>query len=260
MKKSLDLGKLLLHILIKSSRDSFCMIQAIRVLLFYFSVIILTAIGVIPITFLYLSKSNYYTKYQLVVLYSRIFIALAKFIAGMNYKIEGIENIPKQGPVVILANHQSFWDNIIMPVLFPIQSWVIKKQLLNVPIFGYGLKLMEPIALDRSSAMSVRQILQIGSQKLQSGISVVIFPESTRLNPGQTVPFKPGCAALAHANNVPIIPMAHNAGTLWPKGLWIKSGTITVKIGKPLYPREDQDARELSSEVEKWITQTKNSL
>ena len=236
------------------------MLQLLRVLLFYFSATIITIIGIIPLIFLCLTKSSYASKYTLVKCYSRAFIALGKIIAGMNYKIEGLENIPKEWPAVILANHQSFWDNIIMPVLFPIQSWVIKKQLLNVPIFGYGLKLMEPIALDRSAAMSVRQILQIGSQRLQSGISVVIFPESTRLNPGQTVPFKPGCAALAHANNVPIIPVAHNAGTLWPKGLWIKPGTITVKIGKPFYPRRDQDARELSAEVEKWIVTTKNSL
>lgn len=236
------------------------MIQRIRVLLFYFLATIITTIGVIPLIFLHLIKTNYSTKFKLVVWYSKSFIYLAKIVCGLNYKIEGLENIPTKGPAVVLSNHQSFWDNIIMPVLFPMQSWVIKKQLLNIPIFGFGLKLMEPIALDRSSAMSVRQILQIGSKKIQDGIWVIIFPESTRLNPGQTVPFKAGCAALAHNNNVPIVPMAHNAGTLWPKGFWIKPGTITVKIGKPLYPRADQDARELSAEVENWIITTKNSL
>lgn len=221
---------------------------------------LITMIGVPPLMFLCSIKANYSSKFRLVVWYSNSFIYLAKIICGVNYKIEGLENIPTKGPAVILSNHQSFWDNIIMPVLFPMQSWVIKKQLLNIPIFGLGLKLMEPIALDRSQAMSVRQLLQLGTKKLQDGIWVVIFPESTRLNPGQTVPFKAGCASLAHINNVPIVPMAHNAGTLWPKGFWLKSGTITVKIGKPLYPREGQDARELSAEVEQWIISTKNSL
>lgn len=236
------------------------MIWRIRVLFFYLMAALLTAIHIPPLILLSLCKVEYSRKYILAKTYNNSFVYLVKIICGLNYTIEGQDNIPKKGPVVILANHQSFWDNVIMPVLFPIQTWVIKKQLLNIPVFGFGLKLMEPIALDRTNAMSVRKILQVGSKKLQDGISVVIFPESTRLNPGQNVPFKAGCATLAYQNNVPIIPMAHNAGTLWPKGFWIRPGTIKVKIGKPMMAKEGQDSRALSSDVEKWITETKNSL
>jgi 1-acyl-sn-glycerol-3-phosphate acyltransferase len=236
------------------------MIWRIRVLFFYLMAALLTAIHIPPLMLLSLCKVEYSTKYILARTYNHSFVYLVKIICGLNYTIEGEENIPTKGPVVILANHQSFWDNVIMPVLFPIQSWVIKKQLLDIPVFGLGLKLMEPIALDRTNAMSVRKILQIGSQKLENGISVVIFPESTRLNPGQNAPFKAGCATLAFQNNVPIIPMAHNAGTLWPKGFWIHPGTIKVKIGKPMMAKEGQDARALSADVEKWIVETKNSL
>lgn len=236
------------------------MIWRVRVLFFYFMATLLTVIHIPPLILLSFLRVRYSTKYILALTYNCSFVYLVKVICGLDYTIEGKENIPHQGPVVILANHQSFWDNVIMPVLFPMQSWVIKKQLLNIPIFGLGLRLMDPIALDRTNAMSVRKMLQMGGQKLQSGISVVIFPESTRLNPGQNVPFKAGCATLAYQNNVPIIPMAHNAGTLWPKGFWIKPGTIKVKIGKPMLAEPGQDSRSLSADVEKWIIETKNSL
>lgn len=236
------------------------MIWRSRVLFFYFTVIVLTILHLPPLILLSLLRVKYSTKYLLALSYNYAFVYCVKTICGLDYVIDGKENIPQNGPVVILSNHQSFWDNVIMPVLFPIQSWVIKKQLFNIPFFGLGLRLMDPIALDRTNAMSVRKILQVGAQKLQNGISVVIFPESTRLNPGQDVPFKPGCATLAHQNNVPIIPMAHNAGVYWPKGFWIKPGIIKVKIGKPILPDPNKDSRSLSAEVEKWITETKNSL
>ncbi len=236
------------------------MIWRIRVLLFYLIACLLTVLHIPPLAIMCLLKVSYRTKYILAITYNYSFVYLVKIICGVNYKVEGAENIPSKGPVVILSNHQSFWDNVIMPVLFPMQTWVIKKQLLDIPIFGLGLGLMDPIALDRTNAMSVKKMLQVGAKKIQDGISVVIFPESTRLNPGQNVPFKAGCATLAYQNGVPIIPVAHNAGTLWPKGFWIKPGTITVRIGKAMIAKQGQDSRALSADVEQWITENKNSL
>lgn len=185
---------------------------------------------------------------------------LIKFICSMDYEIEGQENLP-EGPAVVLANHQSFWDNMIMPVIFPMQTWVVKRELFNFPIFGLGLKVVDPIAVDRTKNSSVNQILDDGTKKLKQGLWVVIFPESTRLRPGQTVPFKASGAKLAHITGVPIVPVAHNAGSLWPKGFWIeRPGVIKLKIGAPLYHYEKQTAREVNNQVEEWINYTKENL
>lgn len=236
------------------------MIWRVRVLLFYVAAFLLTAIHIPPLLVATVLRVKYSTKYILAITYNRSFVYLVKLICGLDYRVEGLENIPKNVPFVIMANHQSFWDNVIMPVLFPMQSWIIKKQLLNIPIFGLGLKLMDPIALDRTNAMSVRKILQDGAKKLKNGLCVMIFPESTRLRPDQTVPFKPAGATLAHQNNVPIVPMAHNAGLYWPKGFWIRPGIITVRIGKPILPDPDLTSRELNKKVEEWIVENKNNL
>jgi 1-acyl-sn-glycerol-3-phosphate acyltransferase len=178
----------------------------------------------------------------------------------MRYEVEGIENLP-EGPAVVLANHQSFWDNMIMPLLFPRQTWVVKKELFDVPLFGLGLKIADPIAVDRTKTTSVNQIIDDGTKKLKQGLWVVMFPEATRLLPGKTVPFKASGAKLAHTNMAPIVPMAHNAGLLWPKGFWIKRpGLIKIKIGKTIYPKPEQDVRELNSYVEEWINTTKEQL
>ncbi len=236
------------------------MIWRVRVLLFYIAVFLLTVLHILPLLFFQLLRVKYSTKYLLAITYNYSFVYLVKLICDLSYKVEGLENIPKKGPFVIMANHQSFWDNVIMPVLFPMQSWIIKKQLLDIPVFGLGLKLMDPIALDRTNAMSVRKILQDGAKKLKNGLCVMIFPESTRLRPDQTIPFKPAGATLAYQNNVPIVPMAHNAGLFWPKGFWIRPGVITVRIGKPIVPNHERTSRELNKEVEDWVVENKNLL
>jgi len=235
------------------------MLWRFRVLSFFIIIAIVTILHLIPM--LLLHWASYRVRYKVAYSYAWSFVALVKLICGMQYVVEGIENIPEDGPAVVLANHQSFWDNMIMPVLFPRQTWVVKKELLNYPVFGLGLKIADPIAVDRTKSTSVNQILDDGTKKLKSGLWVVIFPESTRLNPGQTVPFKPSGAKLAHMNHVPIVPVAHNAGILWPKGFWIKRpGVITVVIGKTLYPQDGQNARDLSGVVEDWINKTKDGL
>jgi 1-acyl-sn-glycerol-3-phosphate acyltransferase len=229
-----------------------------RVLGFYILIALVTTLHVIPM--LLFHWSSYRARYKIAISYAWSFVFLLKYICGMDYEIDGLENIP-DGPAVVLANHQSFWDNMIMPMIFPMQTWVIKRELFKIPIFGLGLKIIDPIAVDRTKTTSVSQIIDDGTKKLKKGLWVVIFPESTRLRPGQTVPFKASGAKLAHMNGVPIIPVAHNAGTLWPKGFWIeRPGVIKLKIGAPVYYKENQSARELNCYVENWINDTRVSL
>jgi len=234
------------------------MLWRARVLSFYVLITVVTTLHLLPM--LLLHWTDYRVRYKIAISYAWSFVALAKLLCGMTHSVEGLENLP-EGPAVVLANHQSFWDNMIVVLLFPMQTWVVKRELFNVPLFGLGLRIADPIAVDRTKTASVHQIIDDGTKKLKQGLWVIIFPESTRLNPGQTVPFKASGAKLAHVNNVPIVPVAHNAGLLWPKGFWIKRpGVIKIKIGKTVFPTDKQDVRELNNQVEEWINITKEQL
>lgn len=240
------------------------MLWRLRVLSFYFVITIFTSIFVlsmyIPIK---IFKINYSAKYKLAVLFSKIFIWLSKIICGLNYKVTGLDKLPKV-PSVVLANHQSFWDNVIMQIIIPEHSWIIKKELFKIPFFGWGLKLMDPVAVDRKDNLSVKQILKEGQAKLQNGLWLIIFPESTRLRPEQTAKFKPSAIKLAVMTEVPMVLMAHNAGVYWPKGFWIKrSGTIDVKIITVVWPDksdEKHDVRSLTEKIETIINTEKQVL
>lgn len=173
---------------------------------------------------------KYHIKYKIAFAFSYVFILLAKNICGLKYKVSGLEKLPSE-PCVVLANHQSFWDNVFMQLIIPEHSWVIKKELFNIPFFGWGLRMVDPIAVDRKDNISVNQILREGQKKLKEGLWLIVFPESTRLKPDQTAKFKPSAVKLAEIAKVPIVLIAHNAGVFWPKGFWIKKpGVIQVKV------------------------------
>jgi 1-acyl-sn-glycerol-3-phosphate acyltransferase len=203
---------------------------------------------------------NYDTKYILARFYACGFIKLLKMICGIDYEVEGAENIP-QKECVIALNHQSFWDNIIVVVIFPRQSWVMKRELFYIPFFGWGLKMMGTIAIDRGNDLSVAQILREGTRKLMQKLSIVIFPEGTRLNYGESRNLRPSFAKLAITNNVGILPVVHNAGLYWPKGFWMKQpGTIKVKIGQIVQTYEIDDPRDVTLRIQEWINEEKDKL
>ncbi len=231
-----------------------------RVVFYYFCVVLISTIHVIPLILLSAAGAKYKTRYYIARSYAWSFMALLRWICNIDFKIERLEKLPK-GPAVLLSNHQSFWDNVITPHIFPIQSWVVKKQLYNIPLFGLGLRLVEPIAVDRSENMSVKQILNMGAEKLAAGLWVILFPESTRVPVGRRVKLKPSGVKLAQNSNVPIVPMVHNAGVFWPKGFWIKKpGTIQIKIGPILYPKPEDDVRQITQEIETWMHHEKDKL
>ncbi|MFK8039794.1 MAG: lysophospholipid acyltransferase family protein [Rickettsiaceae bacterium] len=240
------------------------MLWRLRVLFFYFSVSVLTItfVGVFFLPFKCL-KISYTTKYNIATIFSRIFIWLGKIICGLDYQLDGFDKLPDT-PCIALSNHQSFWDNVFMQIIIPKHSWIIKRELFNIPFFGPGLKLMEPVAVDRGANISVKQILRDGSDKiLKEGLWMVVFPESTRLNPDQERKFKPSAIKLAHITKVPIVLIAHNAGVYWPKGFWIKrSGIIQVKCIEIINSKEveSREVRELTDYVEQVINKEKKIL
>ena len=178
---------------------------------------------------------------------------LARFICGVRYCVLGTENIPKK-PTIVLSKHQSAWETLAFQKIFPPQVWVLKKELLHIPFFGWGLAMTSPIAINRSQGKAaLKQIIRQGRDRLQKGLWVIIFPEGTRIDPGKKGRYGIGGAWLSTSTGVSVIPVAHNAGVLWGKNSFIKfPGTITVSIGEPIDPA-GMEANELNNKVEEWI-------
>lgn len=194
-----------------------------------------------------------HTRYRLITGYNYTVIWLARGVLGIRYVVEGLEHLPKQ-PAIILAKHQSAWETVAFLCLFPPVSPVIKQELLNVPFFGWAFRLLSPIAIDRGAGReALKQIVRQGKDKLAQGFWVLVFPEGTRVAPGEKGRYGIGGSWLAAESGAPIVPVAHNAGEVWPKNAFIKRpGTITVRIG-PVIDSTGKSAAELTRAVEAWI-------
>ena len=178
-----------------------------------------------------------------------------KITCGVKYEVIGMENVPSV-PFVILANHQSPWETLFLYWAFLPVCAILKRELLSIPFFGWGLRLLKPIAIDRSKKnKSLQQLLEQGKKNLDHGISVLVFPEGTRVAPGVKKKYSAGGAELAISAGKQIVPVAHNAGNCWPAHKVIMhSGTISVVIGKPI-ETAGRSAKEVTAEVEAWIRQ-----
>lgn len=192
-------------------------------------------------------------RYRVITLWGRFVIWLARVLLGIRYRVEGLEHLPS-GSAVILAKHQSAWETIAFQQIFPPLSFVLKRNLLYIPFFGWGLALFSPIAIDRAAGReALRQIEEQGRRRLQQGFWVLIFPEGTRMAPGEQGKYQIGGAWLAAKAGAPVVPVAHNAGEVWPKNAFLKRpGTITVRIGPPIASAGRKPA-EVLAETEAWI-------
>ncbi len=193
------------------------------------------------------------TRYRIITAWSHLVIGLARVICGVRYRVIGRGNLPA-GPCIVLSKHQSAWETLAYQVILPPQVWVLKRELLRVPFFGWGLAMMSPIAIDRGSATrALKQTLEQGKARLADGWWIVIFPEGTRTAPGQRGRYHLGGAWLACKTGTPVLPIAHNAGSIWGRNAFIKyPGTITVSIGPVIHPAGlDPDA--LNRKAEDWI-------
>lgn len=222
-------------------------------------------LGLIPATILFtlLGTSSfifpYPIRYFIITRWSYFFVFWAKITCGLSYRVTGIENIPKNN-VIVFSNHQSAWETIFMQVLFPRQTWVLKKELLSIPLFGWTLALMKPIAINRKDRNSVKELIKQGKDHLQNGQWVIIFPEGTRVAPGHDHRFTRSGSALAESTGYSVLPMAHNAGLFWPRGYFIKNpGLIEICIGPVIKP-EGKSATEINNEAEQWIKNAVSKL
>jgi len=199
-------------------------------------------------------------RYRVISGWARIVTRLACAICGIRYRIEGLENIPR-APAVLLAKHQSAWETIAFQVIFPPQVYVLKRELLWIPFFGWGLALMSPIAIHRGKGHSaLREIARKGKERLDQGFCVVVFPEGTRVAPAERRKYQLGGAWLAAASAAPVVPVAHNAGLYWPRNAFIKHpGTITVRIG-PAIESAGLDPQAVNARAEQWIEEQQLEL
>ena len=192
-------------------------------------------------------------RYRITSGWAHLMLFLLRLICGIRYRVIGVEHIPA-APSIILSKHQSAWETLAFQQIFPPQVWVLKKELLRVPFFGWGLALTSPIAIDRSSRKAaLKQIVEQGKDRLKRGFWIVVFPEGTRIAPGKKGKYGIGGAWLATHTGAPVVPVAHNAGEFWGKNSFLKlPGTITVSIGAPINPA-GMEPGDLNAKVESWI-------
>lgn len=201
---------------------------------------------------------------QYITLWNHAIVIIARIFIGIKINIVGKENITAMHRdmhnYVILSKHQSEWETFFLPTLFYPVCTILKKELLRIPFFGWALKQMEPIAIDRASPKdALKQVQNEGLARLKQGRSVLIFPEGTRVAPGASGRYAKSGANLALAAGKDILPVAHNAGICWPHRGKKTAGTITFVIGEAI-KTENRTARDLTAEVELWIEQQSQLL
>jgi len=206
--------------------------------------------GLAPLTF----PLPFKTRSRILGQWARSVAWLLRVIVRLDYRVEGAENIPRDGAAILLSKHQSAWETIVFQCIFPPQTWVLKRSLLWIPFFGWGLALLRSIGIDRAAGKAaLKQVVKEGTQRLNEGVWIVLFPEGTRMLPGVKGKYAIGGAMLAAQSKFPVVPVAHNAGCFWPRRGWLKyPGTVIVRVG-PILDSATLSAGEIQRQAEDWI-------
>jgi 1-acyl-sn-glycerol-3-phosphate acyltransferase len=193
-------------------------------------------------------------RYALARIWGRILLGALRLLCRLDYQVEGAHHIPEGEACVALVKHSSSWETFAQVVLLPPQVWVLKRELTWIPFIGWGVRQLRCIAINRGAGgVAVRQMIEQGRERLARGQWIAVFPEGTRMPPGQTRRYGVGGAAVASDTGARVLPVAHNAGYFWPRrGLMKKAGTIRVTIGAPITTR-GRDAREINEEAQRFI-------
>ena len=222
-----------------------------RSLLFFLSMLIITPIFTILII-LFIPLSGV-TRSRVASYWAHLSLFLLKVTCNLGFEVRGRENIPNH-PSIILCKHQSAWETIALQVIFPPQIWVLKRELLYIPIIGWAWWALSAIPINRSAGReSLKKLVLQGKDRLAKGLWVVIFPEGTRIAFGKRGKYHMGGALLATQTQSTVVPVAHNAGLFWRKNAFFKiPGIITLSIGKPI-ESAGLKADALNRLVEDWI-------
>ena len=193
--------------------------------------------------------------------YSDAVLLSAKYSVGLTFSIEGAENVPTDEACIVWSKHQSIYECYVLQQYLPRHTWVLKKALLLVPFFGWGLRAIDPVPIDRKGGRSaVEQIMEKGTERLKKGTWIMLFPEGTRMPVGKTRKFGRSGAYLAQKSGRKILPVAHNSGEYWRRGdLLIYPGEVKVVFGKPIDPT-GKTVDEITVEAKTWIEQTQRRI
>jgi 1-acyl-sn-glycerol-3-phosphate acyltransferase len=197
---------------------------------------------------------------RFILVWSRIFIGAANLILGLRFSVTGQEHLSAL-PGMIFSKHQSTWETIFLSYFIPGSTIILKKELLSIPFFGWGLRLLDPIAIDRKASIkSFKQIIKTGRKRIAEGDTIILYPEGTRVHPGEYPEFHRTGASLASGCKATIVPIVHNAGCFWPKGAFLKTpGTIEVVIGKPI-ETTGRSLNDINDEVYAWMKKTSQAI
>lgn len=222
-----------------------------------FSMVMCTAVFIYSFICILCAFFSLTIRYKVVTHFNHFIIKALKRICHVNYEIAGLENIPTNRAGIIMCKHQSIWETLLLPILFSKAAIILKRELLWVPFFGWGLATIKPIAINRNAkSAAMEQVIAQGKKCLAEKRFIIVFPEGTRIPAGKIGHYRLGGAKLALAANAPIIPIAHNAGYFWSKRTFLKRpGTIKVVIG-PIIEPNNKTAETITSEVKKWIEST----
>ncbi|TAL52579.1 MAG: 1-acyl-sn-glycerol-3-phosphate acyltransferase [Methylovulum sp.] len=200
-------------------------------------------------------------RYKIAKLWVQLVLLIARIFCGVRHEVEGLEHIKDIQTAIVLSKHQSAWETIALRLILPTQTALLKQSLLRLPIWGWALATLKPIAIDRKNQRAaLKTLLKQGKACLNEGIWVVVFPEGTRTAPGEVKKFNAGGAILAEKSGYPVIPVAHNSGHCWPRYSFLKyPGTITVKIG-PVIDTKGRKAADINAEAAEWIAQAMKNM
>lgn len=232
--------------------------QAIRSALF--SLVFVTTIPLFALLTVLCFPLPFRMRYAVATRWARLNLWTLARICKLRYQVTGREHIPTE-TAIIFSKHQSTWETLALQEIFPPQVWVLKRELLWLPFFGWGLAMLGSIAIDRKAGRkAIDQLVAQGRQRLESGRWVVVFPEGTRMAPGQKGRYRIGGAVLAEQTGHSIVPVAHNAGEFWPRrGFLKRPGVIQVIIGPPI-PSHGRPAADILKDAESWIEDTMSRI
>ena len=197
---------------------------------------------------------SFETRYAAANRWVRFNLWVLNRVCGLSYRVQGMEHIPDGQSGLILCKHQSAFETIALQAIFPPVVFILKQELLRIPVWGWAMATLEPIAIDRQAkTQALKQVLRDGMARIKAGRWVVLFPEGTRVAPGERGRYGSSGGMLAQRARCPVVPVAHNAGEYWSKNGFLKfPGIIEVHIG-PVLDGATLSAVEINQEAERWI-------
>ncbi len=225
--------------------------NALRATLYY--AVAAVAAGIVCTLLVLAFLLPFRVRYRIGRLWTDTALWMLRHVCGLRWEVRGRQHIPA-GPAIVMCKHQSAWETMALQQIFPPQVWVLKRELVWLPLFGWGLGLLDPIAIDRKAGFrAMKTLAREGADRLARGAWVVVFPEGTRVGVDERRDWQPGGGLLAAHTGAPVVPVAHNAGVYWPRNTFAKRpGTILLEIGPPLDTR-GLSAAEITRRVQEWV-------